>query len=286
MNQDRNDNLPGDEGDSELSAEYRAIATERTPPELDSVVLKRAKANGADSGLRGFTAFWFRPLAFVATLGLSLALLLELTGPMDLQSNKSPDAGFGREADSSFGRVDAESEAADSMPGVIDVTGSVGRSEDSPAGKHQSVDPPAPAKPAGPKNETDRKQALMSTTTTSNAPLADADTSADFADMIEASSKQMQQQENVIETTTQVLKQSRAVDRERVGEVAAFSASAVMLEDATRACTDEQISAAARWWQCISELEEAGQLGEAKVELTLFNAAHPNFNAPEILPSQ
>lgn len=268
--------------DSKLTEEYRAIATERTPPELDAMVLEQAEASARHSGLRGFMAFRFRPLAFVATLGLSLALLLELTGPMDLQSNKSPDPGFGREADSSLGRL--ESEAADPVSGAIGMTDSPGRSQGSPAGKDQSADPPAPAKLASPKTETDRKHSSAPATT--NAPLADTDTSADFADMIEASSKQMREQENVLQTTTQVLKQNRAVENEQAGQVAAFSTSAVMLEEAARACTDEQISAPAKWWQCISSLEEAGDLREAKAELRLFNEAHPDFRVPETLPSQ
>jgi hypothetical protein len=73
------DSLPGDEHDPEVSAQYRALAKETTPNELDKIVLRAAsKANKSD-GSTGWSASWFRPVTFVATLGLSLALLLELS---------------------------------------------------------------------------------------------------------------------------------------------------------------------------------------------------------------
>ena len=77
MNEDRDNNLASAETDPLVSAEYRATATERTPAVLDVSVLKQASL--APSGLRRFTAVWFRPLAFVATLTLALALVIELT---------------------------------------------------------------------------------------------------------------------------------------------------------------------------------------------------------------
>ena len=57
------------ESDPLVSAEYRAAATERTPPALNALVLKNAEAAAKDTAFRRFTANWFRPLAFVATLG-------------------------------------------------------------------------------------------------------------------------------------------------------------------------------------------------------------------------
>ncbi len=290
MNQDSDNKLPGDESDPMVSAEYRTTATERTPPALDAVVLKKAKAAAEDSGLRGFTAFWFRPLAFVATLGLSLALLLELTGPLDLQSVKSPEP--------EIGRREAESTVADPIPAVIGITSGVRRSADSPAGKNQSAEPLAPTQAVDPSYETGRQQRLETTPSTANdieaaqvpasvnAPVTDEHTSADFADMIEASSEQMQEQDRVTENAIQGLKQIRADDKVQVEEVAAFRASAYLSNEAARPCTDEQMAVPVTWWQCISDLDETGRHDEAKAEMDRFNKAHPDFKAPEILPSQ
>ena len=63
--------------DPRVSEEYRAIAKETTPPELDSKVLSMA-ANDVRPRV-GLARAWFRPLAWAATIGLSLAFVLELS---------------------------------------------------------------------------------------------------------------------------------------------------------------------------------------------------------------
>jgi hypothetical protein len=73
------DSLPSDEHDPEVSAQYRALAKDTTPNELDKIVLRAASKADKSDGSTGWSATWFRPVTFVATLGLSLALLLELS---------------------------------------------------------------------------------------------------------------------------------------------------------------------------------------------------------------
>ncbi len=85
MNQHGENELPGNGNDPVVSAEYQAMANERTPSALDSAVLKDASAAARGLGLQRFTASWFRPLAFVASLGLALALLLEYASTDNLQ---------------------------------------------------------------------------------------------------------------------------------------------------------------------------------------------------------
>ena len=85
MNHNGENELTGTGCDPVVSAEYRAVAIERTPPALDSAVLNEADAAVRASGLQRFTASWFRPLAFVASLGLALALLLEYASTDNLQ---------------------------------------------------------------------------------------------------------------------------------------------------------------------------------------------------------
>ncbi|MEM8817630.1 MAG: hypothetical protein AAGE85_17555, partial [Pseudomonadota bacterium] len=61
--------------DNSVSDAYRAVADERVPEALDKRILTEARqATAAGKGRR-----WpmFRPLAWAATIGLSLALLLE-----------------------------------------------------------------------------------------------------------------------------------------------------------------------------------------------------------------
>ena len=258
MNQDK-------ESDPLVSAEYRAAATEQTPPALDAVVLKNAEAAAKDTAFRRFTAFWFRPLAFVASLGLSLALLLELNQSPEFQPVTSPET--------EFGRSEVRTTAADPAPAIM------GISIEEPSEVSSDADSPinraAPTQSKNSDIDADRPQELDP-----------APASADFAEMIEASSKQMRQQESVTEVTTQSLKQSRPTAKEPVGGALALTASAIVMEGFARACTEEQISVPATWWQCISDLRQDGRHDEAKAEIALFNEANPNFEAPLVLPSQ
>lgn len=60
-----------------VSDSYRKVAREVTPRELDERILENA-ARSARSRY-GFARAWVRPVAWAATIGLSLAFMLELT---------------------------------------------------------------------------------------------------------------------------------------------------------------------------------------------------------------
>ena len=81
MNQD-NDRITSPNGDPELSGLYRDLATERAPENLNLAVLKEAAVAAASRSSR--TSAWFRPLAFVATVGLSLAVVMQISQSPEL----------------------------------------------------------------------------------------------------------------------------------------------------------------------------------------------------------
>ena len=67
------------ERDETVTAAYRDLASESSPARLDTIILRDA-AKPLRSGHGGFWEdAWFRPVTFVATLGLSLALILQLS---------------------------------------------------------------------------------------------------------------------------------------------------------------------------------------------------------------
>jgi hypothetical protein len=67
------------ERDPVVSEAYRELSQERTPAHLDHVVLNAArKAAKAD---RPREISWLRPAAWVTTIGLCLAIVLEITDP-------------------------------------------------------------------------------------------------------------------------------------------------------------------------------------------------------------
>jgi len=68
--------------DPRVAEAYRDLATERTPPELDRKVLSMAAA-GTPSRY-GLARAWVRPVAWAATIGLSLAFVLEMSQLRDV----------------------------------------------------------------------------------------------------------------------------------------------------------------------------------------------------------
>ena len=77
----RDNSRPDKDGivDAELSAIYQATANTRSPRDSDDRILQLA-ARQAESAKGGpFLTAWLRPLTFAATVGLSIALLLEVS---------------------------------------------------------------------------------------------------------------------------------------------------------------------------------------------------------------
>ena len=272
MNQDLENKLPGTESDPAVSAEYQATATERTPPALDAAVLKKAETAVKESGLQGFTAFWFRPLAFAASLGIALALVLEFTSIETLQPTMDPGLEVGRQELESLHVVPSGS--ADNL-----------KTEryyglDAPAGRQQSVEAPDPA----PGLTSEIKG--FGLTDSANVPVENAGVSADFVEMMETSSKRMRDPESVRKTTIQDLSQTREIENVQAENVSEYRTPTAVTILTIRSCTEEQVAVPLMWWHCISDLDEAGRHEEAKAELQLFNRAHPHFEAPHNLPSK
>lgn len=234
MNQDRDNRDPPAETDPLVSASYRQIATERAPPELDAKTLMKARAAAADSPFRRFTASWFRPLAFIATLGLSLALVLELTSTM--QAPTAPEGGAGRQHDRSAG--------TESLPG---------ESPDASAG-----DSPAAPQPPG----------------------ADDPARVDFLDTMRHSSKQMRDADNAARAAIQA--SQLPAEASPAGEAAGPRTNAA--DETTNSCSKEQTRDPAKWWRCITELEQAGRHQEASVEMDHLREAFPDFEPPQKMP--
>lgn len=65
-------------------AAYRRLATERAPDNLDRKILGMAKKEAAPGAGRNWLTLRIRPLAFVATAGLSLALVVQLSNAPDV----------------------------------------------------------------------------------------------------------------------------------------------------------------------------------------------------------
>jgi len=63
-------------GDPRVSAAYREMADERTPEHLDHVILNAARSAAKPRWNK--TVAWLRPAAWVATIGVCLAIVIEI----------------------------------------------------------------------------------------------------------------------------------------------------------------------------------------------------------------
>jgi len=68
------------EGDELVTETYRELGVEKAPERLNQSILRMAPGGGKPSPAGGILfAAWMKPLAFAATIGLSLAIVLELS---------------------------------------------------------------------------------------------------------------------------------------------------------------------------------------------------------------
>ena len=88
--------------DEELIKSYRSIADEEVPSHLDQIVLKIASLDARNNSFFNWFLPWMRPATFVATAGLSLAVLIELSEISFFEWDSSlPSAGESQAEDNS-----------------------------------------------------------------------------------------------------------------------------------------------------------------------------------------
>ena len=78
-----------DNKDTRVFEAYRSGATETTPPELDDAILRMAASKAPTR--YGLARGWLRPLGWAATIGLSLALVLEISQFQDIPVVAKPE---------------------------------------------------------------------------------------------------------------------------------------------------------------------------------------------------
>ena len=77
-----------DDRNPEVARAYRDLATETTPTALDDKVLKLAARETRSR--YGIARAWVRPVAWAATIGLSLAIVLEVTQVIPPAADQAP----------------------------------------------------------------------------------------------------------------------------------------------------------------------------------------------------
>ena len=96
-----------DVSDPLVSQRYGEIASERVPADLDRAILRQARQNVGKQYSKSLT--WLRPMAWAATIGLSLAIVIELSNvPMVTSDMYEADVDSPAEAPASVMLEEAE----------------------------------------------------------------------------------------------------------------------------------------------------------------------------------
>lgn len=240
MNQDH-DKHEAIDVDPQVSAHYQSLADEETPADLDDAVLREAaRAVRADSRKGSFQA-WYRPAAVMATVGLTLAIILDLSDP----------GIFSPAADMSL-------ETALPVQTPADTTADRGP-EPAQLLRMQPDLAPAATQPEG-------------------APLEDHTGVSDvFTAEVEREKQRVQEMEAAAGTALKPAPNAAA----KFARPRPAIALKPLLPEAPFACSDEQKSDVEEWWQCIATLRQSGQAAAADLELDNFREIFPDFELPE-----
>ncbi|MDH5455503.1 MAG: hypothetical protein OEY37_05475 [Gammaproteobacteria bacterium] len=239
--------------DSLVSATYRDLATETAPPELDRKILSMSA--GTQRSRYGLARAWIRPVAWAATIGLSLAFVLEMSQLDDVASPP------------------ASTEAAD----VADVPG-VRREALTPARQEDREQPPAAMRSDAP--TTAQTNAALPATAPDPAAKAEAGMSAETTSV--SGDFETADMDMLREAEQQARARSGSEqDTALLDQAAAFDA-AMTLEKKTQTehCSREARLEAVTWIACIQELRDKGLAEAAEQELAQLTARFPDFEEP------
>lgn len=301
MTNDRKHPHNSDVGDPEVSASYREIAREQTPEALNAAVLRQAAASVA--GAKSTSVRWLRPMAWAATIGLSLALVLELSNvPVvpqdDFAAIRAPEMPASMPArrrdegrislDNATGLVSADLAEAEAEAPVAEVV------EEAPVAEAPVEVAATPAaasevlkKELAPINSA--PAGAIGTLAASGAAVAD-----DARDEIDAEGLQLRDRDSDSSARsaplaatavaafqvdspaiTEEAKSRYAIGEKRSGAYADEPVADELV--AEEPCDDNARAEAASWLECILELEEAGDAETALEQRELLREAFPDF---------
>lgn len=266
------------EHDELVSTAYRELGTEKAPERLNEQILRMA-ADNSNPG-RSFTflsAAWMKPVAWAATIGLSLAIVLEFTQlPPTTMPNDPAPAAETTFAPESFEEVGQQSglarqeahvdeSAQESRPAVSQSKPTRRQAAAEPANR---MDLPASAKLAAPAPLIE--EVIVS---------ADADYLRDEAkeEITVTASREPALNQATHQTTDQTSADKRVTDQvaER-GRVSTLAFSSALSElDTDVYCDSQSRESADDWLTCIKDLRATGATKEADLEYEAYILEYP-----------
>jgi hypothetical protein len=281
MNQD-NDHQKVTNVDPQVSGQYESLANEKTPARLDRAVLREAtRAVRADNRKGSFGA-WFRPVAFMVTVGLSLAIILDLSdtsifNPVtDLSIEAAPtvQAPTGSAADRA-GRDPSQSALSEikrqeKLAPDTDI-------DDAAVAKSRAAATESPPPDQGQLQKM-RREMIPAITPPQAEPVEDQSRTSDaLTAEVESAEERIRKVERAVDANKQA-QPARAA--QFTAPQAAITTESLLLV-APAACSEEQKSDVEEWWKCIESLRESGLADVVDLELGNLREAFPDFEPPE-----
>lgn len=275
MTTERKTGQAEDVTDANVSAAYRELAGERTPASLNERVLREARAN-AGSGY-SYWMGWLRPAAWVATVGLCLAIVVELTntpltdvGRSDIPASAAPavPAEAAPEARRESGLVE------DREPVLEDTSmSSDALRRQQAVRKHEADSPAAEAQDVvAPQAVPEADERIDALGRSSEPAEAKARANSDLFTITDAP---------ILEEAEEMARMREgSVQEPAAGAARASFAASVAADDADRpaSCDDETRSTPESWIECIVDIEQRG--GDAAEERSAFEDAFPGVELP------
>jgi len=255
--------------DPVVSQAYRETADERVPAELDRAVLSRAASAVRPRYARSI--LWLRPLAWTATIGLCLVIVLELTrAPLPEPAVfETPAAVSDAPAEKTLPDEIGDARTAEPPRQDLDAFTNVPVSDEQPARSEASLPASQPA-PAFAEPDVDIRSSSRGSDSES------ARTSAPSpAESFEIKNLQLLRQaedlarshsDNLVETE-QPVRHSIAAKRAAMSSIA-------------HDCDEDATATPAMWLECIENLEKAGRVEAAQRERERLLSEFPRYELP------
>jgi len=252
---------PDEPGDPRVSQVYRQLAGERAPERLDHAVLNAAR-EAAKASRRG-AVFWLRPVAWVTTIGLCLAIVIEIA---HVPREEAEFESILEERQLQQSAPPAASLPATPPAGTADVTKSLpARNEVEAAKRLDKSERNMPAMSAG-------RTAAMPAAEESGVPPA-AQSSLEFASGADESLHD--------DAGSQALRSSATLERAQATALQEPAPAPASRDPAAeRYCDESRTADPETWLACILELERQGLHDAARVERERLAAAFPPPETP------
>ncbi len=240
--------------DKRVTDAYRDLATERAPASLDKQVLAMASREARTR--YGLARAWIRPVAWAATIGLTVAVVLEVSRYTDV-ADVAPEP----EMQTVSPAAPAGSDAEAKRRGPERFEADLGKRAD-PASPADSAAQPEAARTDAARPEAARPKATQSLDSDAVA----RELAADEVPLARQAEEQARMREGEARAVPVIADQPLAAAAIEKQEVAS--------------CDNGTRESAQRWYACIENLREAGLDDAAAEELDALRRAFPEFREP------